>query len=196
MSIENNSTPYPAQVSLDSFRQVADQHETITLSLEGDTWQVKGAGTMPGSGRQVLWVESSQPEVDTASAFIEALQSSYSSGISRAVARELDLKPSPGVPLASRTVKQAVEMAEVSAQVLSGVDFASQLRFSATGQGTDFRRIQEQMNLDPPLSQAERREIDERMEQFFAQSRRSGVAPEATEIEQWLRATLESFRRT
>jgi len=174
---------------LRAMADAAKTHEAVRVSLDGQDWQVHGVGEMPTSRREVAWVT---PDTDTTSVFVEALQQSFSEGVGDAVARALDLHPAPGKPLASRTIEQALVMAEVSQQALSGVNFLTRLQFSAVHDGADFRRISAATG-HTALSEQQRKQIDAELDLSFAKATREGsqtVAHEA--VEEWLRAALSS----
>lgn len=182
-------------LSLDAFRKEAENHDAITLSLEGESWQVRGVGSLPGSGRQVAWVQSDNPEVDTTSEFVNALNRSFSAGISKAVSGILDLQPNPGKPLASRTVSTAIDMATTGAQAISGVDFFTRLQFAATTGGTEFQRVRQEMGLSSKLDMNDLKMVDSRLDQEFAKAKESGNSPVTYQTaERWLKEALSSLR--
>jgi len=196
VSIEKNSFLPPNAIpipSLDAFRQAAETHDAVLLSLDGETWKVLGIGTLPTSGRKVAWVEN--PEADTTSAFVQALNQSFSGGISRAVARELDLKASPGLPLASRTVIQALDMAQTGQKALAGVDFLTQLQFSATKNGSEFQRVLADVAPTSALSASDREDIDRQLDRRFADAQAHGAGPVSPgNAEQWLKDALSALK--
>lgn len=196
MTIEHSSSAFGLNQapSLDAFRKEAENHDAITLSLEGETWQVRGVGALPGSGRQVAWVQSDNPQVDTTSEFVNALSRSFSSGISKAVTGLLDLQPNPGKPLASRTVSEAIDMAKTGAQAISGVDFFTRLQFSATTGGTEFQRVRQEMGLSSKLDMNDLKMVDSRLDQEFAKAQENGTSPVTYQTaESWLRDALASL---
>ncbi|MGB3068129.1 MAG: hypothetical protein WBC18_06265 [Ottowia sp.] len=197
MSIENPSSASGPRVapSLDEFRKAAEQHDAISLTLDGERWQVKGTGILPGSGRQVAWVSPENARIDTTSAFTQALEQSFSAGISRAVARELDLQPRPGQPLSSRAVTQAIDMAKTGQQALAGVDFFTRLQFSAVQGGPEFKRVcAEEGHAAGKLSQADLQHLDHLLDQHFQQATSNGASPVTYhEAERWLKEALRSL---
>ncbi|KAB0614664.1 BspR family type III secretion system anti-sigma factor [Castellaniella defragrans] len=176
--------------NLDRFAAATRGAESVYISVSGQSMQVLGTGTTPG-GRSVAWVA---PDVDTTRLFTAALEHSYGAGIARSVARELGLEPSPGKPLSSRTVMQALDMARTASQALSGVDFVTRLDCSASAQGTGFKAACQALGLDPSgLDPQRRQDIDQAMQLRFEQAAaqgRSPVAPEAAQA--WLRELLRA----
>jgi len=197
LSIENPSSasgPHAAP-SLDAFRTAAEQHDAVSLTLDGERWRVQGTGVLPGSGLKVAWVRPENAQADTTSAFVQALGQSFAAGISRAVARELDLHPQPGQPLSSRTVTQAIDMAETGQRALNGVDFFTRLQFSAAKGGREFRRVcAEEGHATSKLSAADIQRIDQQLDQRFAQALSSGAVPVTYhDAERWLKEALVSL---
>lgn len=180
-----------AQPQLEAFREAAQQGDCMLhLSQDGAQWEVKAVGSTP-SQRSVAWVE---PQTDTTSAFLNALGQSFSQGITRAVARELDLSAAPGRPLSSRTVRQAVDMAQTSQTALSGVDFLTRLQVSTIGNTAAFAEACRHMGIDPAGIGAEQRTaIDARMLQRFEAAMAQGRSPvdEAT-ARAWLAEELRA----
>lgn len=116
--------------SLEAFGQAAAQGSAITLSVDGQSLQVLGQGelrTGDGPARSVAWVQGDGTGPDPTQAFVQALNSAHGERLSQAVARELGLAPRPGVPLESRTVQQALDMAQTAAVALEGAAFLSKL---------------------------------------------------------------------
>lgn len=116
--------------SLDAFGQAAAQGPAITLSVDGQSLQVLGQGelrTGAGPARSVAWVQAEGGGPDATQAFVQALNSAHGERLSQAVARELGLSPSPGVPLESRAVQQAIDMAQTAAVALEGAAFLATL---------------------------------------------------------------------
>lgn len=197
MSIENPSSasgPHAAP-SLDAFRTAAEQHDAVSLTLDGERWQVQGTGVLPGSGRKVAWVRPENAQADTTSAFVQALGQSFAAGISRAVARELGLHPQPGQPLPSRTVTQAIDMAKTGQQALAGVDFFTRLQFSAAKGGSEFKRVCAEEGLAAgKLSKADLERLDHQLDQQFQQALSSGAVPVTYDnAERWLKEALQSL---
>lgn len=156
----------------EAFGAAAQAHADVRLSLNGEEWAVRGTGTMPGSGRQVAWVDGGP---DVTSVFVESLSRGFSRGIGNAVAREFDLQPSPGKPLSSRSVQDALAMAQTAQAPLAGVDFMTRLDLSAVGNGGGFRQVAQQAGVDPAgLSPARRQRIDAEMAGRFEAAAREG----------------------
>ncbi|WP_036596340.1 hypothetical protein [Ottowia thiooxydans] len=196
MTIEQSSSAYGRIAPpLDAFRSAAQQHDAVQLTLDGEQWQVQGTGVLPGSGRKVAWVSPGSDQVDTTSAFVHALGQSFSAGISRAVARELDLHPDPGQPLSSRTVTHAIEMAQHGQQALSGVDFFTRLQFSAASGGPEFKRIATEAGLSSGLQKDALARVDQFLDQKFAEAQSNGASPITyRDAERWLKEALNLSR--
>lgn len=190
VTISNHSLPAGVAVypSLDSFRESAQKGEALHVGHDGSEWKVLATGTAPGQ-RSVAWVE---PQSDTQSAFIGALGQAFSSGIQAAVVRELGLGPAPGQPLASRVVQQAIAMAETSQKAMLGVDFMTQLMYSALASSSGFVAACEAEGVPlAAVSGPQREAIDAAMQQRFAQAASQGQSPIAPELaQQWLRFEL------
>lgn len=186
--IEGPSTPK----LLESFRQAARTSEAVSVTVDSTRWRVQGVGVMPHSQREVAWVDGGDARADTTSAFVHALASTFSSGITAAVARELELQPAPGRPLSSRTVTQALDMAETGQQAMSGVDFFTRLQFSAVADGAEFRRVCASLGRDTnSISVTERQRIDAQLDRSFEQARMQGTAPVGYDsAESWLLQAL------
>lgn len=145
-------------------------------------------GTTP-SQRSVAWIE---PETDSTSAFVGALEQSFSQGIRASVVRELGLDAAPGKPLSSRTVMQAIDMAQTSRQTLQGVDFLTQLTLSAVGQSSGFKDVCQASGIPPSAVDAKQREaIDAAMQMRFEAAAREGASPVSMQTaKDWLREEL------
>ncbi len=175
--------------SLSHFEAAAHDSEAVYISVSGQSMQVLGTGTTPG-GRNVAWVA---PDIDTTRLFTEALSHSYGKGITQTIVRELGLEPSPGKPLSSRAVAQALDMAQTSSQALSGVDFATGLDHSASVRGAGFLTACRALSIDPAsLSTQRRQEIDAAMQLRFEQASAQGQSPvTAGTAQAWLRELLQ-----
>jgi len=188
----NPSAPLSSHAgpSLEHFEAAARDSAAVYISVSGQSMQVLGIGTSPG-GRSVAWVE---PDIDTTRLFTEALAHSYGPGITQVIARELGLEPSPGKPLSSRTVAQALDMAQTSSQALSGVDFATRLDHSANARGAGFLDACRALDIDPAsLSPQRRQEIDAAMQIRFDQAAAQGQSPVTADTAQgWLRTLLQA----
>lgn len=134
-------------------------------------------------------------DVDTTSIFVEVLGQTYSRGIQENVVRELDLQSSPGQPLAVRLVRQAIAMAEASQQALQGVDFMTQLTFSAAAHATGFVDTCHTLGISPHAFSAQQRAaIDACVRQRFANAARHGQSPVAPGgVRRWLHAELAAI---
>lgn len=162
------------------------------VSRDGSQWKVLGTGTTP-SQRSVAWIE---PEADSTSAFVGALGQSFSQGIQASVVRELGLGPAPGKPLSSRTVMQAIDMAQTSRQTLQGVDFLTQLTMSAAGQSSGFNDACRASGISPSaVTPPQREAIDSAMQQRFEAAAREGRSPVALQVARdWLREELQALQ--
>lgn len=158
---------------------------------DGSIWMVRACDTPGGQGLGA----GPDSGVDTTSIFADALGRAFSRGIQDAVVRELGLTPHPGQPLASRLVLQAIAMAETSQQALQGVDFMTQLMFSAAAQGGEFMAACRALGLAPEAVSAQQRAaIDACLQQRFAQAARQGQFPVAPALaRQWLQVELTAL---
>lgn len=181
-------------VRLEDFREAASTHDQVIINHDGQKWSVKGIGSMPGSQRQVAWVQPHDSQTDTTSIFVEALQRSYSSGIARAVAHALDLQQSPGKPLAARTVTTALDMASTSQNALKGVDFLTELHFSAVNTGAGFTSVCQAIGLDhTQLDSSRMQQIDQGMAALFEAAEQEGRAPVSNDqAAKWLQQILRN----
>ena len=126
MAIANIPSPGAGSLplfSVDDFRREAAIGETVRLQVDGESFALVASGRTP-SGRSVAWVDGGG---DTTMMFVDALTGRYGNRLSQAVADELGLQPAPGKPLSSRTVREALEMAETASVALEGLRFAQQL---------------------------------------------------------------------
>lgn len=187
----NSSVPQTPRERPDlaEFASAASRSQSVYASSNQASLHILGTGTTPG-GRTVAWVE---PDIDTTELFTEALAHSHGVGIAQTVARELGLAPSPGKPLASRTITQALDLAQTVAQVLSGVDFVTQLSHSARTLGTGFTTLCQEMGIAMSSLLPEQQErIDRAMHEKFEQAAAQGKSPVSGDTaRQWLRTILE-----
>lgn len=130
--------------------------------------------------------------MDSTSVFADILGRTFSRDVRDAVVRELGLQPNPGQPLERRHVLQAIAMAEASWQALRGVDFMTQLMFSAAAHTPGFTHACHALELPPEaLGALQRAVIDARMQQRFTQAARQRQSPVAPGLaQQWLLAEL------
>lgn len=180
----------PGFVPLDAFTQAAAGGREVYADIAGERLQVMATGSLP-NGRSVAWIA---PNVDTASMFVETLARTFGSGVGSAVARELDLVSAPGKPLSSRTVTQAVDMAREAGQALGGVDFVTQLAFSAKVSGAGFERTASEAGVSVgSLSAGQRQAIDDAMQTRFDQAAANGDSPVSPFVAQtWLVDVLKA----
>ena len=194
MNISNRLSTVDAvsRPSLEAFQQAAQEGDWVHVSRDGAQWKVLGTGVTP-SQRSVAWIE---PETDSTSAFVGALGQSFSSGIQAAVVRELGLDPAPGKPLSSRTVMQAIDMAQTSRQTLRGVDFFTQLTVSAASKSSGFNEACQAMGLSSDALSAQQRDaIDTAMQKRFEGAQAGGQSPVPMRTAQeWLREELQAIK--
>lgn len=178
----------PGFLSLDAFTQAAQTGREVYADIGGERARVLATGSLP-NGRGVAWID---PDADTASMFVDTLARSFGSGIGSAIARELDLVSAPGKPLSSRTVTLAVDMARQAEQVLGGVDFATQLAFSAKASGVGFQQVLNELNIPASTVDASQRDrIDQAMQQRFEHAAQTGQSPVSdSTAHAWLREVL------
>lgn len=191
MAVTITTLVHPAQLSLNSFRDSAGKGETLQVVHDGSLWTVwacSTAATQHFGTRPDL-------EVDTTSIFIDALGAVFPMGVRDAVVRELGLVPRPGAPLQSRLVLQAIAMAETSQKALQGVDFMTQLMFSAAAHSVEFVSACRALGLAPEAFSAQQRAaVDVCMQERFGQAAQRGQFPVASAVAQeWLRAELQSL---
>lgn len=145
--------------TLEAFKQAASEGPTIYL--DGERLTVLSSGRSP-AGHSVDWVA---PDGDAAGALIEAIGHATGPGLSRAIAHTLGLSSAPGKPLSSRTVEQAVSMAETGRNALEGVNFMTRLSFSAQGGGPAFEQACALAGLkSADVGAADRLRIDQAMQ--------------------------------
>lgn len=191
-STHSSSVIAAVRLPLDSFNEAASQGKTVHVHHDGSSWEVAAQG-MTSSGRAVTWVKpDSKSEFDTTLVFLNALEQRFSRGIQVTVARVLGLKPAPGQPLASRSVKQAIAMAETIRTTMNGVDCLTQLMSSAAANSGSFKAACAQAGLSPAaFSKTQRKSLDAAMQQHFQQAADQGQSPVAPKLaQQWLRAEL------
>ena len=194
VNITNRLSPADAvaRPTLEAFQQAAQEGDWVHMSRDGTQWKVLATGTTP-SQRSVAWIE---PEADSTSAFVGALGQSFSSGIQASVVRELGLDPAPGKPLSSRTVMQAIDMAQTSRQTLLGGDFLTQLTMSAVNNSSGFSEACRTVGLSGNAFDARQREaIDAAMQKRFEAAAAQGQSPvPAQTAREWLREELNAVQ--
>nr|MBF0683572.1 hypothetical protein [Pseudomonas sp.] len=173
MSISPISNPAPA-LPLEAFARAAEHGDEVYVDTAGGKHQVLALGRTP-SGRPVAWVA---PDSDTASSFMRSLSHACGTTLSRTIGQELGLGSNPGKPLASRTITQALEMAEAARSVLAGVDFVTALAFSAQGGGAGFRAACAEAKVSPDAISPQRKaSIDQDMARRFETAETNGLSP-------------------
>jgi hypothetical protein len=181
----------PSNLSVSAFRETAEQAPAVRVALEDGQFTVLGQGQMSGSSgsRSVAWVKG---DVDTTSMFLNSLSRSFGAGLSAAIARELGLEPAPGKPLASRLIKEALDMAEAGQRAMTGVDFATFLDHSAVSNGPGFRAALGQAGLEPSaVTSAQRQSIDNAVRAHFEMAASDGKTPvDPKAAASWLAAEI------
>jgi len=173
MSISPLSNHLPP-LALEEFARAAEQGDHIYVEVAGDRYQVLATGQTPG-GRSVAWVA---PDSDTATSFMQSLSHTYGTALSRTIERELGLMPNPGKPLSSRTVEQALDMANTARSALSGVDFVTALAFSAQSGSAAFRAACSEANIaTDALTPQQKSVIDQDMSSRFERASAAGESP-------------------
>lgn len=180
----------PGFVPLDAFTQAAAGGREVYADIAGERLQVMASGSLP-SGRSVAWIA---PNVDTASMFVDTLARTFGSGVGSAVARELDLVSAPGKPLSSRTITLAVDMAREAGHAMGGVDFVTQLAFSAKASGAEFQRTAGELGVSVGrLDAGQRQAIDDAMQAHFDRAASTGNSPVPPSVAQsWLGDILKA----
>lgn len=191
MALTIQTLVHPAQLSLNSFRDSAQKGEALQVVHDGYLWKVGACGTATTQ----RFVALPDAEVDTTSIFIDALGAAFPLGIRDAVVRELGLLPRPGAPLESRMVLQAIAMAETSQKALQGVDFMTQLMFSAAAHSGEFVSACVALGLRPEaFSPQQRAAIDVCMQERFVQAAQQGQVPVASAVaKEWLLSELQAL---
>lgn len=123
MEISTHSRAEGHAVQLDEFRRLVKLEEDAHIEIRGASLVLVATG-QTSTGRSVAWVE---PSGDVVSAFVAAIADVYGNRLSQIVADEIGLRPGEGRPLSSRTVMQALTMAETVSLVLDGVRFSESL---------------------------------------------------------------------
>ena len=162
---------------LDEFRKSAAATDLVAVRVDDTGYRVLGTSQFNSDGRlhAVNWV---QGETDTTAVFLQTLSQAYGPGLSTAIARELSLAPAPGAPMASRTVRQALEYAETGRSVLAGVDFLTFLDHSPVHRGGAFNALAQGLGLNPgSLDIRSRQRIDDRLREQFALAAARGDSP-------------------
>lgn len=187
----------PAGQILGAFREAGQKGDDVRVSVDGQDFKVIAQGQFTSSGgqsRSVAWV---QDNVDTTGIFLQAMAQAYGPRISHEISNTLGLEPSPGKTLASRSITQALEMAQVGQQALKGVDFMTQLDHSASASGRAFQRVAGEMQLDlRAMDSGTRQWIDEQMKQGFDAALAEGKSPVSPETAtSWLKKLIADISR-
>jgi hypothetical protein len=182
-----------AQV-LGAFSAGAAQGDSLRVTVEGQQFHILAQGELPTAGggpRSVAWV---QDDIDTTGLFLQALAAACGTRVSAAISDALGLEPTPGKPLASRAVEQALAMASTSQQALSGVDFLTRLDHSAQAGGPAFRQALAGAGISAaPLSAEQKQQIDSQMSERFAAAAAAGKSPVApAQAAAWLDSVLRA----
>ena len=184
----------PAGQILDAFREAGQKGEDVRVSVDGQDFKVIAQGQFTSSGgqsRSVAWV---QDNVDTTGIFLQARAQAYGPRISQEISNTLGLESSPGKTLASRSITQALDMAQVGQQALTGIDFMTQLDRAG---GRAFQRVVGEMQLDPrAIDSGTRQWIDEQMKQGFDAALAEGKSPVSPETAtSWLKQLIADISR-
>lgn len=113
----------PTSLSVGEFRRQASLGGELRVVRNGEAFKLVAVGTTT-SGRSVAWVE---PAGNVVGMFVAALEKAYGENLSQVVVKEFELDPEPGKPLLSRTVVQALSMAETIGIAMEGIQFLDQL---------------------------------------------------------------------
>jgi hypothetical protein len=179
--------------TLEAFQQAAQKGDWVHVGYDGAQWEVLATGATP-SPRSVALMP---PEADSTAAFVGALSRSFSADILAAVVAELGLGPAPGQPLSSRTVIQAIDMAQTSRLSLDGVDFLTRLTVSTVNNPSGFQAacVAEGLSEDA-FDASQRAAIDVEMKKRFDAAGAAGSSHVPQVVAQgWLREELRARRR-
>jgi hypothetical protein len=116
----------------------------------------------------------------------------FSDRLIDAADRTLELLNDPTRPQPPDAAQRTQQALREAALALSGVDFLTQLEFSAAHQGPGFKAVAQGLVLSPhALDPATRAQIDARMDQRFAEAAAKGGAPvDRHTAAQWLHNEL------
>ena len=186
----------PPRQILQAFQEGARQGDELRVVADGQDFKVLAQGqftSASGLGRSVAWV---QDDKDTTGIFMQAMSQTFGARVSNAVADALGLAPAAGKPLASRLVTQALEMAQLGQQAMTGVDFMTQLDHSAVSGGKAFQRQLAELGLDPRAVGPDTRQwVDEQMKARFDSAVATGESPvSAQTASAWLKSLLDTSR--
>ncbi len=123
----------------------------------------------------------------------EAARRAVGNRLVEAAIRALDWPNTPTALAPSAAAQSALDEAlDVASQALAGVDFLTQLEFSAVHQGAGFKEVAQRFGMDPQeMPQDTRERIDTRMGQRFAEAAATGAAPvDRRTASQWLHNEL------
>lgn len=152
---------------LQAFQNIAKDEGVVRASGSEDTSRVLAVGRS-SDNREVQWVTSTG-DADTDAAFdlfMQTLTANFGGTIQASIANELGL--SPGKPLEAREVRLALEMAENHVGVYEGINFMTQLQFSAASGGSGFGAVAENLGINPAnLSDTDRKNIDQQFAAAF-----------------------------
>jgi len=124
---------------------------------------------------------------DTVTALLSALQLQYGRLGARTAQQDLGLRPQPGRPLLSRTVRDAEASAAAVSTLQEGQGYALRIAHSAVLGGRGYALCCQRCGVDPQALPRERREaIDAQMALHF----RAEPDPRPDEVAGWLCALL------
>ena len=171
--------------------RVAGEDGEVHVKIDGSNYLVLATGKT-ASGRDVSWIANTEP--DATSIYLSVFQKYFGNRITSAILEHFSDELSPGKPLAARTVTLALEMADRSLTVLSGVDFLTKLHSSAVARGHNFDQVCMQLGIDTSTIEPEARtRIDNEIQRLFRDAFINGESPvESNRLQQWLE---EAIRR-
>lgn len=194
MRIEGGGSAIP----LDAFRRLEGQEGEVRIvgGQDGDP-RVIASGRTPG-GREVSWVRPDGPgslENEVVGRFLDAISNEFGARITRNIARELGLEPATG-KLDTRTVEQAVRMAENQRDVFSGANFFLEVHCSAKAASPAFRNALAELGgpAAEALDSTQREDIDARFRAALSQASAQNREPLApADGERILREVLRDW---
>lgn len=184
---ETSNTP-----TLDAFisaAKAAGDGGEVKVCIDGKKYLVLATGRT-ASGREVSWIANAEP--DATSIYVAAFQKHFGKRLTEAVVGHFANELKPGKPLAARTVTLALEMADRSLTVLSGVDFLTKLHSSAIARGRNFDETCQKLGIDPAnISQQARVRIDAEIQQRFQSAYANAETPVPIDhLQQWLHEAI------
>ncbi len=184
------SSPPTLDAFINAARAAGDEGE-VRVRIDGSNCLVLATGKT-ASGRDVSWIANAEP--DATSVYLSVFQKHFGKRLTNAVLEHFSDELSPGKPLSARTVTLALEMADRSLTVLSGVDFLTKLQSSAVAHGHNFEAACKRLGLNPATFNIETRtRIDGVIQNRFRAAFLDGESPvDMDRMQQWL---LEAIQR-